>query len=144
MELPTARTSRLVGFHTAEVTGSIPVTPTSTNTLPDPTGTLAVSRLSASHCGGEAFGVFMHRRPEIVFHAAAHKHVPVLEVHPEEALATNVIGTANLADAAVASGTERFVLISTDKAINPASVMGASKWMAERRPFEEVVHRGHW
>jgi FlaA1/EpsC-like NDP-sugar epimerase len=78
------------------------------------------------------FGVFMRHRPEIVFHAAAHKHVPVLEVHPEEALATNVIGTANLADAAVASGTERFVLISTDKAINPASVMGASKWMAEQ------------
>jgi FlaA1/EpsC-like NDP-sugar epimerase len=78
------------------------------------------------------FGVFMRCRPEIVFHAAAHKHVPVLEVHPEEALATNVIGTANLADAAVGSGTERFVLISTDKAINPASVMGASKWMAEQ------------
>jgi FlaA1/EpsC-like NDP-sugar epimerase len=78
------------------------------------------------------FGVFMRCRPEIVFHAAAHKHVPVLEVHPEEALATNVIGTANLADAAVATGTERFVLISTDKAINPASVMGASKWMAEQ------------
>jgi FlaA1/EpsC-like NDP-sugar epimerase len=78
------------------------------------------------------FGVFMRHRPEIVFHAAAHKHVPVLEVHPEEALATNVIGTANLADAAVGSGTERFVLISTDKAINPASVMGASKWMAEQ------------
>jgi FlaA1/EpsC-like NDP-sugar epimerase len=78
------------------------------------------------------FAVFMRHRPEIVFHAAAHKHVPVLEVHPEEALATNVIGTANLADAAVASGTERFVLISTDKAINPASVMGASKWMAEQ------------
>ncbi|HEV8166132.1 MAG TPA: nucleoside-diphosphate sugar epimerase/dehydratase [Actinomycetota bacterium] len=78
------------------------------------------------------FAVFMRHRPEIVFHAAAHKHVPMLEVHPEEALATNVIGTANLADAAVASGTERFVLISTDKAINPASVMGASKWMAEQ------------
>jgi FlaA1/EpsC-like NDP-sugar epimerase len=76
--------------------------------------------------------VFMRSRPEIVFHAAAHKHVPVLELHPEEALATNVIGTANLADAAVATGTERFVLISTDKAINPVSVMGASKWMAEQ------------
>ena len=76
--------------------------------------------------------VFMGLRPDIVFHAAAHKHVPVLELHPEEALATNVIGTANLADAAVATGTERFVLISTDKAINPVSVMGASKWMAEQ------------
>jgi FlaA1/EpsC-like NDP-sugar epimerase len=78
------------------------------------------------------FSVFMRCRPDIVFHAAAHKHVPVLELHPEEALATNVIGTANLADAAVATGTERFVLISTDKAINPVSVMGASKWMAEQ------------
>jgi FlaA1/EpsC-like NDP-sugar epimerase len=78
------------------------------------------------------FSVFMRCRPDIVFHAAAHKHVPVLELHPEEALATNVIGTANLADAAVSTGTERFVLISTDKAINPVSVMGASKWMAEQ------------
>jgi FlaA1/EpsC-like NDP-sugar epimerase len=78
------------------------------------------------------FGVFMRCRPEIVFHAAAHKHVPVLEVHPEEALATNVIGTANLADAAVTTGVGHFVLISTDKAINPASVMGASKWLAEQ------------
>jgi FlaA1/EpsC-like NDP-sugar epimerase len=78
------------------------------------------------------FGVFMRCRPEIVFHAAAHKHVPVLELHPEEALATNVIGTANLADAAVATGVGHFVLISTDKAINPVSVMGASKRLAEQ------------
>jgi FlaA1/EpsC-like NDP-sugar epimerase len=78
------------------------------------------------------FGVFMRCQPEIVFHAAAHKHVPLLEGHPEEALATNVLGTANLADAAVFIGTLRFVLISTDKAINPASVMGASKWLAEQ------------
>jgi FlaA1/EpsC-like NDP-sugar epimerase len=78
------------------------------------------------------FGVFVQYRPEIVFHAAAHKHVPVLEFHPGEALATNVIGTANLADAAVASGVGRFVLISTDKAINPVSVMGSSKWLAEQ------------
>jgi FlaA1/EpsC-like NDP-sugar epimerase len=90
---------------------------------------------------GRVFAVFMRHRPEIVFHAAAHKHVPVLELHPEEALATNVIGTANLADAAVASGTERFVLISTDKAINPASVMGASKWMAEQ--LVRSLQNGH-
>jgi FlaA1/EpsC-like NDP-sugar epimerase len=84
------------------------------------------------------FSVFARRRPEIVFHAAAHKHVPVLESHPGEALATNVIGTANLADAAVATGVGHFVLISTDKAINPVSVMGASKWLAEQvvRSFE--------
>jgi FlaA1/EpsC-like NDP-sugar epimerase len=78
------------------------------------------------------FSAFMRCRPDIVFHAAAHKHVPVLEQHPEEALATNVVGTANLADAAVATGTGHFVLISTDKAINPKSVMGASKWLAEQ------------
>jgi FlaA1/EpsC-like NDP-sugar epimerase len=78
------------------------------------------------------FAVFMTYQPEIVFHAAAHKHVPVLEAHPEEALATNVLGTANLADAALFAATERFVLISTDKAISPVSVMGASKWLAEQ------------
>ena len=71
-------------------------------------------------------------RPEVVFHAAAHKHVPVLERFPAEAVRTNVLGTANLVDAAVASGVGRFVLISTDKAVRPASVMGASKWMAEQ------------
>ena len=70
-------------------------------------------------------------RPEIVFHAAALKHVPVLETHPREAAHTNVIGTANVIDAAVASGAERCVLISSDKAINPVSVMGASKRLAE-------------
>jgi FlaA1/EpsC-like NDP-sugar epimerase len=78
------------------------------------------------------FSVFMRCQPDIIFHAAAHKHVPVLELHPEEALATNVLGTANLADAAVATGVGHFVLISTDKAINPKSVMGASKWLAEQ------------
>ena len=78
------------------------------------------------------FGVFRSHQPEIVFHAAAHKHVPVLEDHPAEALATNVLGTANLADAAVANGVGHFVLISTDKAINPVSVMGTSKWLAEQ------------
>jgi len=77
-------------------------------------------------------GIFAKHRPEVVFHAAAHKHVPFLESHPEEAVLTNVIGTANLADAALAVGAERFVLISTDKAIRPASVMGASKWLAEQ------------
>jgi FlaA1/EpsC-like NDP-sugar epimerase len=78
------------------------------------------------------FEVFSRYRPQVVFHAAAHKHVPLLETHPEEALHTNVIGTANVADVAVMSGVERFVLISTDKAIRPSSVMGASKWLAEQ------------
>jgi FlaA1/EpsC-like NDP-sugar epimerase len=75
---------------------------------------------------------FLEHRPDVVFHAAAHKHVPLLETHPAEAVLTNVIGTANVMDAALAAGTGRFVLISTDKAVNPASIMGASKWYAEQ------------
>jgi FlaA1/EpsC-like NDP-sugar epimerase len=76
--------------------------------------------------------IFTRHRPEVVFHAAAHKHVPFLESHPEEAFHANVMGTANLADMARAAGSERFVLISTDKAIRPTSVMGASKHIAEQ------------
>jgi FlaA1/EpsC-like NDP-sugar epimerase len=76
--------------------------------------------------------IFARHRPEVVFHAAAHKHVPFLESHPEEALLANVIGTANVADMALAAGSERFVLISTDKAIRPTNVMGASKHIAEQ------------
>jgi FlaA1/EpsC-like NDP-sugar epimerase len=76
--------------------------------------------------------VFSRFRPDVVFHAAAHKHVPILETHPDEAVFTNVLGTMNVADAALLSGTARFVLISTDKAIHPSSVMGASKWFAEQ------------
>jgi FlaA1/EpsC-like NDP-sugar epimerase len=76
--------------------------------------------------------VFNRHRPQVVFHAAAHKHVDVLEMHPEEALATNIMGTANVTDAAVAAGVRRFVLISTDKAVRPEGVMGASKWFAEQ------------
>jgi FlaA1/EpsC-like NDP-sugar epimerase len=71
-------------------------------------------------------------RPEVIFHAAAHKHVPLLEAHPLAAVATNVFGTLNVVEAAVAVGTERFVCISTDKAVRPSSVMGASKWVAEQ------------
>jgi FlaA1/EpsC-like NDP-sugar epimerase len=78
------------------------------------------------------FGLFATARPEVVFHAAAHKHVPLLESHPDEAVRTNVLGTANVADASAANSVERFVLISTDKAIKPISVMGASKWFAEQ------------
>jgi FlaA1/EpsC-like NDP-sugar epimerase len=75
--------------------------------------------------------VFAATRPELVFHAAAHKHLPLLERHPCEAVKSNVRGTQNLVDAAIRHGTSRFVLISTDKAADPTSVLGASKRLAE-------------
>lgn len=76
--------------------------------------------------------VFEEYRPEIVYHAAAYKHVPLMEMNPQQAIFTNVMGSKNMADLALKYETKRFVMVSTDKAVNPSNVMGASKRIAEK------------
>ena len=94
-----------------------------------------IERFAVLHDVVDAEGTKAHLRelkPDIVFHAAAHKHVPLMEDHPSHAVTNNLFGTKSIADAAIAASVERFVLISSDKAVNPSSVMGATKRLAER------------
>ena len=88
--------------------------------------------------------VFETYQPEIVYHAAAHKHVPLMEVSPCEAIKNNVIGTYKTAYAAMLNGCQRFVLISTDKAVNPTNIMGASKRLCEMviQAFDRAIKEG--
>jgi FlaA1/EpsC-like NDP-sugar epimerase len=88
-------------------------------------------------------GIFNDFRPQVVFHTAAHKHVPLMESNIEDAISNNIIGTKNIVQAASAVNTELLVLISTDKAIRPANVMGATKRIAEMIVLEAAHRTGH-
>jgi FlaA1/EpsC-like NDP-sugar epimerase len=88
--------------------------------------------------------LFADVRPDMVFHAAAHKHVPLLEAHPSEAVRTNVLGTRNIVDAAVRAGVDRLVFISSDKAVRPSNNLGYSKWLGEQLVLHAPPAGARW
>jgi FlaA1/EpsC-like NDP-sugar epimerase len=90
----------------------------------------------------QLFRLFADVRPDVVFHAAAHKHVTFMETFPEAAVMTNVLGTANVLDAAVVAGARRLVFISSDKAVNPTSVMGVTKRIGELLVHQAALEHG--
>jgi len=90
-----------------------------------------ITEIADTQDANKMMSVMSKYRPDVVYHAAAHKHVPLMERNPEEAVKNNIIGTRNVADAASWNGVKTFVMISSDKAVNPTSVMGATKRLAE-------------
>lgn len=108
------------------------------------TGLDLVTLIGSVRDSRRMFEVFADYRPQIVYHAAAHKHVPLMEDSPTEAIKNNSIGTYKTAYAAMVNGCERFVLISTDKAVNPVNVMGASKRICEMivQCFDKMIKEG--
>lgn len=86
--------------------------------------------------------IFVEHRPQVVFHAAAHKHVPLMEANAEEAVTNNVLGTRNLVETCINAGVDKLVMISTDKAIRPSSVMGATKRLAEMIVLDAAQRTG--
>jgi FlaA1/EpsC-like NDP-sugar epimerase len=102
-----------------------------TTTMRDDHGCDAVPVLADIRSAQRAMDVLSRYRPDVVFHAAAYKQVPLMEAHPVEGVATNVLATRHMVDAARSLGVERFVLFSTDKAVQPTSILGQTKAVAE-------------